>query len=263
MFEFSYLIYLILDDGIVRVWRNFQCDQGQKLVSSWLAIPNMRSGKQGMVLDWQQYRNRLLAIGGAQQIRVWDVELELCSSEISLSSGVISINSVCSDSTGDVIYFGCGDGSVRFMDLRSPRDASSSGVVCEHGGRVVSVCLQRKGECNGLLVSGGIRGNVYVSDLRYPKISPAKFRAHPSSPLNTLAVHDYAPVMASGSSKQFVKVMRTDGVTINKIRHYDGFLGQRIGPVNYLAFHPYKLLLGVGGRDSYVSIYAVNPSGSA
>jgi regulator-associated protein of mTOR len=104
------------------------------------------------------------------------------------------------------------------------------------------------------LVSAGIRGYVYISDPRYPKDVPKKFRAHLDSPLNTMVVHNYAPLIATGSSKQFVNVMKMDGTIINKIRHHDGFLGQRIASVHCLAFHPNKLLLAAGGKDSYVSI---------
>jgi hypothetical protein len=30
-----------------------------------------------------------------------------------------------------------------------------------------------------------------------------------------------------------------DGLELNQIRYHEGFLGQRIGPVSCLAFHPY------------------------
>ena len=42
---------------------------------------------------------------------------------------------------------------------------------------------------------------------------------------------------------------------LNWIRYHDGFLGQRIGPVSCLAFHPNKPLLAAGATDSIISIY--------
>jgi regulator-associated protein of mTOR len=165
---------------------------------------------------------------------------------------------MCSDYRGNLVYVGFGDGSVRWIDLRIRPDllslASGQNLIAKHSGKVVSVCLQRKGESNGQLISAGIRGHVFINDPRSTQDAPIKFKPHPDSPLNTMTVHDYAPLIATGSSKQFVVIMKTDGTIINKIRHHDGFLGQRIGPVHCLAFHPYKLLLAAGGKDSYISI---------
>ncbi len=62
--------------------------------------------------------------------------------------------------------------------------------------------------------------------------------------------------MASGSYNQFIKVFTLDGETLNVIRYNDGFLGQRIGSVACLSFHPYKLLLAAGATDSIISTYA-------
>lgn len=58
------------------------------------------------------------------------------------------------------------------------------------------------------------------------------------------------------SYNQFIKVLTLDGEMINVIRYHDGFLGQRIGPVAALAFHPCKLLLAAGAADSVISIYS-------
>lgn len=41
---------------------------------------------------------------------------------------------------------------------------------------------------------------------------------------------------------------------MNSLRYQDGFLGQRIGPVNCVAFHPRALLLAVGCGDRTISI---------
>ena len=44
--------------------------------------------------------------------------------------------------------------------------------------------------------------------------------------MTALAVHKYAPLLASGSHNQFIKVFNTQGETLNMIRYHDGFLGQ-------------------------------------
>ena len=73
--------------------------------------------------------------------------------------------------------------------------------------------------------------------------------------MTALAVHDHAPVLASGSHNQFIKVFGMDGNTLSTIRYHDGFLGQRIGPVSCLTFHPYRMFLAAGATDSIVAVY--------
>jgi regulator-associated protein of mTOR len=76
--------------------------------------------------------------------------------------------------------------------------------------------------------------------------------------MTALALHNCAPIMASGSHNQFIKVVTLAGDTLNVIRYHDGFLGQRIGPISCLAFHPSRIMLAAGATDSIVSIYGKN-----
>jgi len=61
--------------------------------------------------------------------------------------------------------------------------------------------------------------------------------------------------MAIGSGTQHIKVYNMNGETLNTIRYHEGFLGQRIGPISTLAFHPYHTMLAAGSTDSLVSIF--------
>ena len=45
----------------------------------------------------------------------------------------------------------------------------------------------------------------------------------------------------SGYNTQQINVYNTQGDTLSTIKYYEGFIGQRIGPVSALAFHPYKV----------------------
>jgi WD40 repeat protein len=58
--------------------------------------------------------------------------------------------------------------------------------------------------------------------------------------VTAFAVHPYAPIIASGSQNQKIHMQDFDGLELNQIRYHEGFLGQRIGPVSCLAFHPYE-----------------------
>jgi regulator-associated protein of mTOR len=76
------------------------------------------------------------------------------------------------------------------------------------------------------------------------------------SPLTAMTIHNCAPVLATGSHKQFIKILTLGGDLLSMIRYHDGFLGQRIAPVSCLAFHPHKMLLAAGSTDQIVAIYA-------
>lgn len=125
------------------------------------------------------------------------------------------------------------------------------------------------------LLSGSVSGEIKFWDLRYPKTSTKSLEAN-TFPMTALAVHDHAPLIArytyeatrdelfrrlifvlrSGSHNQFIKVFRSDGEPLTLIRYHEGFLGERIGPVSCLAFHPNRLFLAAGATDSVVAIYA-------
>jgi regulator-associated protein of mTOR len=134
--------------------------------------------------------------------------------------------------------------------------AAAAWRLQRHRARVVRVCLQRGGEDGGRLVSGDSRSEVLISDLRFNERTMALITAHQSASMNALAVHDHAPLISSGSHRQFFKIFDMEGNTLNVIKYHEGFLGQRIGPVTSLAFHPNRLLLVSGAYDACISIHA-------
>lgn len=44
---------------------------------------------------------------------------------------------------------------------------------------------------------------------------------------------------SSGSMNQFTAIYNGNGELINNIKYYDGFMGQRVGAISCLAFHPH------------------------
>ena len=91
--------------------------------------------------------------------------------------------------------------------------------------------------------------------MRCPKATYVTIDAHRSS-LTALAVHRHAPIIASGSAKQLIKVFNLAGDPLGTIRYYPTFMAQKIGAVSCLSFHPYQVLLAAGAADACVSIYA-------
>jgi len=64
-------------------------------------------------------------------------------------------------------------------------------------------------------------------------------------------------IYSNSSAKQMIKVFSLEGEQLTKIRYQPSFMGQTIGSVNCLSFHPYKSLFAAGtGDNSLVSIYA-------
>jgi len=159
------------DDGVVRLWKNVHVKDTQpEIVSAWLAVRSMPRGSGvGLVLDWQQETGHLLAAGPVDSIRVWDVEREICVLDLPVDSDRDSyVSSVCSMAEGGVVVAGCGDGAVRMFDLRAT--SHTIHTVSKHPGSVVQVRGQRWGgqgaEIEGDLLSGGINGDIHISDTR-------------------------------------------------------------------------------------------------
>jgi len=104
------------------------------------------------------------------------------------------------------------------------------------------------------VVSASQAGDIQFLDLRTTRDTYLTIDAHRGS-LTALAVHRHAPIIASGSAKQLIKVFSLQGEQLGIIRYYPSFMAQKIGSVSCLTFHPYQVLLAAGAADSFVSIY--------
>lgn len=104
------------------------------------------------------------------------------------------------------------------------------------------------------IVSASQAGDIQFLDIRNQKEAYLTIDAHRGS-LTALAIHRHAPLIASGSAKQLIKVFSLEGEQLGTIRYYPTFMGQKIGSVNCLTFHPYQVLLAAGSDDACVSIY--------
>lgn len=104
-------------------------------------------------------------------------------------------------------------------------------------------------------MSASQAGDIQFLDVRSSNCAYLTIDAHRGS-LTALAVHRHAPVIASGSAKQLIKVFSLEGSQLGTIRYYPTFMAQKIGPVSCLTFHPYQVLLAAGAADALVSIYA-------
>ena len=105
------------------------------------------------------------------------------------------------------------------------------------------------------IVSASQAGDIQFFDIRNQRDTYLTIESHRGS-LTALAVLRHAPIIASGSAKQLVKVFSLEGALIGTIRYHPTFMAQKIGPVSCLSFHPYQVLLAVGAADPFVTLYA-------
>ncbi|XP_041474406.1 regulatory-associated protein of mTOR-like isoform X2 [Lytechinus variegatus] len=252
------LIMTGVDDGSVRIWRNYWTPEGKpvELVTAWQALSDMLVSNRGsgLVLDWEQGSGMLLASGDVRTIRVWDTQRELKLQDIPTGADSC-VTSLACDSVGrSLLIAGCGDGSVRLYDRRLAPQECRVMTLREHQSWVSNVHLQ-KGAGDGKIISAGLGGDVRFWD---PRFTESVKVVNTAPDLNTMAVHPHAGIFACGYKNQQINVYNTMGDTLSTIKYYEGFIGQRIGPVSTLAFHPYKLHLAAGCRDSFLSIYSTD-----
>ena len=155
-----------------------------------------------------------------------------------------------------VLVAGTSTGAILTLDTRigGTRASCVVSVMREHRTWVVNVGQARSGSVYAL-VSGSLTADVRFWDMRNASASVLTIPAH-KSPMTCLSGHDYAPLLATGTRNKQVRLWTNAGDPLGDIKHHEGFLGQRLGPVSSLAFHPHRLYLGIGALDSIVSVYA-------
>ncbi|KAK5927139.1 hypothetical protein CgunFtcFv8_022657 [Champsocephalus gunnari] len=121
----------------------------------------------------------------------------------------------------------------------------------EHGAWVVKAHLQK--ETDGHIISVSVNGDVRFFEPRSPDSVNV---LQTVKGLTALDIHPQANLFACGSMNQFIAVYNANGDVISNIKYYDGFMGQRIGAISCLAFHPHWPHLAVGSNDYYMSIYS-------
>lgn len=246
-----------------------------ELASAFSALPDVAetSRGSGLVLSWQQATGTLIAGGNSSTIRVWDLGREQCvrvfntGCETCLTTIAASTRANFGgqqtlrdyqSGTRDAppsswILAGFADGSIGVYD---DRVGGRVHHAREHTSWIVQSFLRADTQ---EVITGSVRGSVKFWDIRTMRTH--KTLEVQKSPLTAFTVHNCAPLIATGSHAQFIKILTLGGEQLgNIIKYYDGFLGQRIGAVTCLAFHPYKTLLAGSFTDSIVTVYGTEKS---
>lgn len=258
-----------------------------ELATAFVALPDMpeKSRASGLICSWQQATGSLLVGGNSSTLRVWDLNREQCvrvfdtgcmscltaiastasanfsspmmNSSSSSSSSVDNdddANGSCSvdNSAHSWSFAGFADGTVGIYDERVQSNNGRVFLSRKHGAWVVSAHLRPD-----LLevITSCVSGSVKFWDMRtlrtYRTLEVQK------SALTSMTVHSVAPIIATGSHDQFIKISSFGGEQLGSvIKYYDGFIGQRIGAVTNLSFHPHRMMLAASTTDCIVSVYA-------
>ncbi|KAB2008879.1 hypothetical protein ES319_D10G129700v1 [Gossypium barbadense] len=251
------LLLVASGDGNIRIWKDYTVRGKQKLVTAFSSIQGHKPGVRSLstVVDWQQQSGYLYASGEISSVMIWDLDKEQLINSIPSSSDC-SVSALASSQVhAGQFAAGFVDGSVRLYDVRAP-----DMLVCatrphtQQVERVVGIGFQ-PGLDQGKIVSASQAGDIQFLDIRNQRDAYLTIDVHRGS-LTALAVHRHAPIIASGSAKQLIKVFSLEGEQLGVIRYQHTFMAQKIGSVSCLTFHPYQVLLAAGAADACVSIYA-------
>lgn len=269
------------EDGTVKIWRSYDSIQKETLVTAWNTLPaqpivsengEIRSGlplsfykpsthykaheSTQAAIVWQQLTGCLYATGNAPNpfLRVWDVSSEICRDTLNLQA-----QGTCLTAEGALLMAGTHDGAVLSYDLRAPARLLSA--MQTHTTPVISILLQ-PGGVNNLLVTGCSEGQLKFCDLRnaskpflITEVSKQSTTSNNGPALTALVGHSHAQVIASGSSERAIKLWDLRGHNFAAIQYTNSFLGQRIGSVTALAFHPNSAYLAAGSNAGHATIY--------
>ncbi|XP_045497811.1 regulatory-associated protein of mTOR [Colias croceus] len=199
----------------------------------------------GTLLRWSARRCSLALAGPAPAVRLWDAVAEMLQADIDTGTEAAATSlwrgrwqAVC----------GFADGCVRAWDERAPRDALYA--LRDHSAPVLAAAPRHD---HHAILTGCMDGTVRIYDTR--KVSAAVVVVRAPGPLAALDVHPRAPLLACGSVNQCISIYDLRGAHLNTIKFHEGFMGARIGPVSCLTFHPLRCAMGVGSKDSTVSVY--------
>ncbi|XP_077184334.1 regulatory-associated protein of mTOR isoform X3 [Paroedura picta] len=248
------LLLTATDDGAIRVWKNFaDLEKNPEMVTAWQGLSDMLPTTRGagMVVDWEQESGLLMTSGDVRIIRIWDTDREMKVQDIPTGADSC-VTSLSCDSHRSLIVAGLGDGSVRVYDRRMALSECRVMTYREHTAWVVKAYLQKHPEGNIMSVS--VNGDVRFFDPRMPESVKV---LQIVKGLTALDIHPQANLFACGSMNQFTAIYNGNGELINNIKYYDGFMGQRVGAISCLAFHPHWPHLAVGSNDYYISVYSV------
>ncbi len=253
-------------DGAVRVFRDYAARGEQRLATAFRATPDA-AGAAAFALAPDGALARVLFAAerggrpGTARVRAWDLAAERAAPGAAFQEGEAVVEHLAAGRAAPLLFAGGRDGAVRVFDLRANAPATAvqgardrlAGLVAEPGGAPHTlVAAHRRGELrfyDTRMLGGGAPGAAALI---------ASVEAHSRGGLTTLAGHARAPLLATATAGQVVKVWRASGEQVGVVRCQTSFLGERIGPIAALSFAPFSLALASGGGDSVCAVFGMD-----
>lgn len=204
------------------------------------------------LVRWSAPRRSLALAGRAARLRLWDAHAELLQADIDTECEAAATSlwrggAEAGADDGRQLVCGFGDGSVRAWDERAA--AAPRLRLQQHHAPVLAAALRPD---IYTMVTGCMNGEVCIYDMRNMAVTET---VRAPAPLAAIDVHPLCNLIACGSVNQSISIYDLKGASLNTIKFHEGFMGARIGPVSCLTFHPLRCAMGVGSKDSTVSVY--------
>ena len=265
-------------DGAVRVWRDWSFRGAQLLASAWQAAPPSAGASPAgprppacYALDQGRGVIYAAGAGGGASVAAWALAAERRSALLAAAPpGGASVTRLAAPAAPGppVVAAGLYDGSVVLLDARSG-GARAAAVRPHAGAPPLAGMVAGPGGRPHQLVTACAAGELAFVDWRgaggagaAPAAAVvAAVTAHSTGGLSALAAHPHAPLLATGTTSQVVKLWSAAGESLGTVRAHGPLLSARPGAVAALAFHPYRGLLASAGRDPFIAIFPVAPAG--
>lgn len=191
-------------------------------------------------------------------INIWDLHREYCVDEIVRNSkSMKNYKQIEASKFGSLLYTLSDEGNVELFDLRSSSLISSQSI----GKDAVGMIPELSGS-EGHLISGHLSGRINFFDNRMNTSSSCltldqNVDGHSKGTMTVIHAHKNAPIFATATCSQVVKVWSAKGDQLGVVRAHASILGQPIGPTKCLAFSPISLKLASGAEDNVCAVYSL------
>lgn len=164
---------------------------------------------------------------------------------------------IYSSQTNHILYTSGNDGYLTCYDYRSNSIVSHA----RYEDDIIGLAPEIEGEVYNLAI-GHKSGKISLIDFRKSGGSSneeivKEIDGHSRGSMTVIQGHQAAPIFATATSSQVVKVWTSKGDQLGVVRPHTSILGQPIGPTKCLAFSPFSLKLASGGGDSICAVYSL------
>jgi regulator-associated protein of mTOR len=187
--EDSSILLVGSNEGIVRLYRNYDDPDSIKLLSAWKAADDLFPSKPGtFICEWHQMNGTLLTMGKTPIIKVWDADEEICIQDIPID--VESIPTCLHvETSGNLFLTGFENGDITLKDRRM---SSGSSHYKGSNGKVLSAQFSN---ADGIeFMSATTEGDLLLWDIR--QTTPILKIESARGPFNSFTIHNQAPLMA-------------------------------------------------------------------